>query len=192
MQKTTVSSARNVGFSVKKRQFLKLIPIFVGIKNTYCSDYQYLSSNAENKRFLPPNDNALANIGCMHAYNMRFVNFIRIYRRGVIYHVPPVVLDSFHGFGAIICFYEGRRNVTNHTLMTDALVFRSRQNEINHTSTAGAFRLFYAIIIPAEVRNGKEHTKLSLNKGIATPDDNSGCLYVVFILTNMVFITKRM
>ena len=51
MQKTTVSSARNVGFSVKKRQFLKLIPIFVGIKNTYCSDYQYLSSNAENKRF---------------------------------------------------------------------------------------------------------------------------------------------
>ena len=110
----------------------------------------------------------------------------------MIYHVPPVVLDSFHGFGAIICFYEGRRNVTNHTLMTDALVFRSRQNEINHTSTAGAFRLFYAIIIPAEVRNGKEHTKLSLNKGIATPDDNSGCLYVVFILTNMVFITKRM
>ena len=94
---------------------------------------------------------------------MRFVNFIRIYRRGVIYHVPPVVLDSFHGFGAIICFYEGRRNVTNHTLTTDALVFRSRQNEINHTSTAGAFRLFYAIIIPAEVRNGKEHTKLSLN-----------------------------
>ena len=67
MQKTTVSSARNVGFSVKKRQFLKLIPICVGIKNTYCSDYQYLSSNAENKRFLPPNDNALANIGCMHA-----------------------------------------------------------------------------------------------------------------------------
>ena len=123
---------------------------------------------------------------------MRFVNFIRIYRRGVIYHVPPVVLDSFYGFGAIICFYEGRRNVTNHTLMTDALVFRSRQNEINHTSTAGAFRLFYAIIIPAEVRNGKEHTKLSLNKGIVTPDDNSGCLCVVFILTNMVFITKRM
>ena len=68
--------------------------------------------------------------------------------------------------------------MTNHTLMTDALVFRSMQNEINHTSTAGAFRLFYAIIIPAEVRNGKEHTKLSLNKGIATPDDNSGCLYV--------------
>ena len=67
MQKTTVSSARNVGFSVKKRQFLKLIPIFVGIKNTYHSDYQHLSRNAKNKRFLPPNDNSPANIGCMHA-----------------------------------------------------------------------------------------------------------------------------
>ena len=67
MQKTAVSSLRSDGFSVKKRRFLKLIRIFVGIKNTYCSDYQYLSSNAENKRFLPPNDNALANIGCMHA-----------------------------------------------------------------------------------------------------------------------------
>ena len=67
MQKTTVSSARNGGINLKKRQFLKLIRVFVGIKNTYCPDYQPLSSNAENKRFLPPNDNALANIGCMHA-----------------------------------------------------------------------------------------------------------------------------
>ena len=67
MLKTTVLSARNIGFSVKKWQFLKLIPIFVGIKNTYCSDYQYLSSNAKNKRFLLPNDNAPANIGCMYA-----------------------------------------------------------------------------------------------------------------------------
>ena len=66
MQKTAVSSARNGGINLKKRRFLKLIPIFVGIKNTYCSDYQYLSSNAENKRFLPPNDNSSANIGCMY------------------------------------------------------------------------------------------------------------------------------
>ena len=67
MQKTTVSSARNGGINLKKRRFLKLIRVFVGIKNTYCSDYQSLSSNAKNKRLLPPNDNSSANIGCMYA-----------------------------------------------------------------------------------------------------------------------------
>ncbi len=67
MLKTSVSSARNVGFSVKKRQFLKLIPIFAGIKKVYYSDYQCLSCNAKNKRFLLTNDNSPANIGCMHA-----------------------------------------------------------------------------------------------------------------------------
>ena len=67
MQKTAVSSARNGGINLKKRRFLRLIRVFVGIKNTYCPDYQPLSSNAKNKRLLPPNDNALANIGCMHA-----------------------------------------------------------------------------------------------------------------------------
>ena len=67
MLKTSVLSARNGGMDLKKRRFLKLIPIFVGIKNTYHSDYQHLSRNAKNKRFLPPNDNSPANIGCMHA-----------------------------------------------------------------------------------------------------------------------------
>ena len=46
MQKTTVSSVRNVGFSVKKRQFLKLICVFVCIKFVYYADYQYLVCNA--------------------------------------------------------------------------------------------------------------------------------------------------
>ena len=67
MLKTTVLSVRNVGMSLKNRRFLQLILVFVGIKNAYCSDYQYLSSNAKNKRFLLPNDNAPANIGCMYA-----------------------------------------------------------------------------------------------------------------------------
>ena len=67
MLKTSVSSARNVGMSLKKRRFLKLIPIFVGIKNTYHSDYQYLSRNAKNKRFSSTNDNSPANIGCIRA-----------------------------------------------------------------------------------------------------------------------------
>ena len=67
MLKTSVSSARNGGINLKKRRFLKLIPIFVGIKNTYHSDYQHLSCNAKNKRFLLTNDNSPANIGCMHA-----------------------------------------------------------------------------------------------------------------------------
>ena len=67
MQKTAVSSARNGGINLKKRQFLKLIRVFVGIKNTYCPDYQPLSSNAKNNRLLSPNDNSSVNIGCMHA-----------------------------------------------------------------------------------------------------------------------------
>ena len=51
MLKTSVSSARNVGMSLKKRRFLKLIPIFVGIKNIYHSDYQHLSRNAKKQAF---------------------------------------------------------------------------------------------------------------------------------------------
>ena len=67
MLKTSVLSARNGGMDLKKRRFLKLIPIFVGIKNTYHSYYQHLSRNAKNKRFSLTNGNSLANIGCMHA-----------------------------------------------------------------------------------------------------------------------------
>ena len=67
MLKTSVSSARNGGINLKKRRFLKLISLFVGIKKVYYSDYQCLSCNAKNKRFSSPNDNSPANIGCMHA-----------------------------------------------------------------------------------------------------------------------------
>ena len=49
MQKTAVSSPRSDGFSVKKRRFLKLIRIFVGIKKVYHLDCQPLLSNAKNK-----------------------------------------------------------------------------------------------------------------------------------------------
>ncbi len=65
MQKTTVSSARNVGFSVKKRQFLKSIRVFVCIKFVYYADCQSLLRNDKNKRFLSPTGNASANIVCM-------------------------------------------------------------------------------------------------------------------------------
>ena len=65
MQKTTVSSVRNVGFSVKKRQFLKSIRVFVCIKFVYYADCQSLLRNDKNKRFLSPTGNASAIIGCM-------------------------------------------------------------------------------------------------------------------------------
>ena len=67
MLKTRVPSVRTVDFSLKKRRFLKLVSIFVGIKNVYYTDYQYIVSNTENKRFSSTNDNTLANIGCMYA-----------------------------------------------------------------------------------------------------------------------------
>ncbi len=67
MLKTSVLSARNGGINLKKRRFLKLISLFVGIKKVYYSDYQCLSCNAKNKRFSSKNDNSPANIGCMHA-----------------------------------------------------------------------------------------------------------------------------
>ena len=76
MQKTTVLSARNVGLSVKKRRFLKLIRIFIGIKSFYLTDPQRLACNDKNKRFLPSKDNAPANIGCMRCQNSLFVKFI--------------------------------------------------------------------------------------------------------------------
>ena len=67
MLKTTVLQARNDGIRLKKRRFLKLILIFVGLKQGYNIDYQLLARNTKNKRFLSPNDNVPANIGCMHA-----------------------------------------------------------------------------------------------------------------------------
>ena len=58
MLKTMVLSARNGGFRIKKRRFLKLIHVL---------DYQQLWRNAKNKRFSSTNDNSPANIGCMYA-----------------------------------------------------------------------------------------------------------------------------
>jgi len=55
---------------------LKLIRIFVGIKNNYYSDYQHLSHNTKNKRFCQPKDNTSANIGCICGQNSLFVNFL--------------------------------------------------------------------------------------------------------------------
>ena len=85
MLKTMVSSARNGGISFKKWQFLKLIPISVHIKSIYYTDYQHLSCNAKNKRFSPSKDNASANTVCFCSQDSLFVDFIHIYRRGVIY-----------------------------------------------------------------------------------------------------------
>ena len=88
MLKRAVLESKNVGISLKKRRFLKLILIVVDIKNSYYADYQCLLYNAKNKRFSVSKDNVLANIGCIYGQNRHFVEFIHIYRRGVIYHVP--------------------------------------------------------------------------------------------------------
>ena len=76
MLKRAVLSARSGGFRLKKRRFLKLFFIFVGIKKVYHSDFQYLLRNVKNKRFLTPKDNATANNGCTYGQNSYFVNFI--------------------------------------------------------------------------------------------------------------------
>ena len=47
MIKRTVLSVRNGGISIKKRQFLKLIRIFVDVKIVYLADYQCLLCNAK-------------------------------------------------------------------------------------------------------------------------------------------------
>ena len=51
MLKRAVLVARNIGIRLKKRRFLKLFFIFVGIKKVYHSDFQYLLRNVKNKRF---------------------------------------------------------------------------------------------------------------------------------------------
>jgi len=76
MLKTAVSSVRNGGFSFKKQHFLKLIRIFAEIRKVYHVDFQSLSYNTKNKRFLPSNDNSPENIGCMYGQNSLFVKFI--------------------------------------------------------------------------------------------------------------------
>ena len=148
MIKTAVSSARNVGIRLKKRRFLKLFFNFVGIKQGYNADYQHFVRNTKNKRFSATNDNAPANIGCTCGQNSLFVKFIRICRRGVIYHVPPSAMGLFLEHWIDYCFHGGRRNVINHALTADALVFLARRNMINHASATGVCRLFYAMLIP--------------------------------------------
>ena len=81
MLKRALLSTRRGGFSGKKRRFLKLILIFIGIKIVYRSDYQYLLFNAKNKRFSSTDNNAPANIDCMYAQNSRFVDFIHSIRK---------------------------------------------------------------------------------------------------------------
>lgn len=51
MLKRAVLESKNVGISLKKQRFLKLIRVFVGIKTVYCLDYQRLLCNVKNKHF---------------------------------------------------------------------------------------------------------------------------------------------
>ena len=46
MMKAMVLSARTVGINLKKRRFLKLILVFVGVKIVYLTDYQSLVCKA--------------------------------------------------------------------------------------------------------------------------------------------------
>jgi len=77
--KTAFLAARSGSFNLKKRRFLKLIRIRVGIKIVYHTDYQYLSCNIKNKRFSASKGNVPANIGCIRGQDSCFVDFIRIY-----------------------------------------------------------------------------------------------------------------
>ena len=61
-----------------------MIRIFVDIKSIYFADNQRISCNAQNKRFLPTNDNAPANIGCIYNQNCLFVDFIHNTGVGII------------------------------------------------------------------------------------------------------------
>ena len=88
--KVEVLSARNSGFRTKKRWFLKFIHIFVGIKNIYHADYQYLLYNTQNKRFCHRRTTRLQiSAVCMLRTAFLLILFA-FYRRGVIYHVPSV------------------------------------------------------------------------------------------------------
>ena len=51
MLKTVVLSVRNGSFSLKKQRFLKRIPIFVGIKKVYHTDYQRILCNDKKQVF---------------------------------------------------------------------------------------------------------------------------------------------
>ena len=62
-----------------------MILVFANIKNIYYADYQYFLYNAKNKRFSLSKDNASANTVCFCSQDSLFVDFIHIYRRGVIY-----------------------------------------------------------------------------------------------------------
>ena len=62
-----------------------MILVFANIKNIYYADYQYFLYNAKNKRFSLSKDNASANTVCFFSQDSLFVDFIHIYRRGVIY-----------------------------------------------------------------------------------------------------------
>lgn len=84
------------------------------------------SDNHKNKRFAASKDNVPENIGCMCGQNNLCVNFICVYRRGMIYHVPPL---------------QSRRNVCR-------IVFGGFRNVINHAPSADACRLFYAMLKP--------------------------------------------
>ena len=42
------------------------------------------------------------------------------WRRGVIYHVPPISLGPLRGIGGIMCFCGGMRSVMRHAPTADA------------------------------------------------------------------------
>ena len=96
MLKRAVLESRNVGIRLKKRRFLKIIRVFVGIKTVYCPDYQCLLCNVKNKRFLASKDNTPANIGGMNSYNSLFVKFIHSIRKHTekTYHDLEQACDS--------------------------------------------------------------------------------------------------
>ena len=132
MLKTLILQARNGGYSLKKRRFLKLIHLVVYIKTFYLSDNQCFLCNAKNKRFSSSKDNVPANIGYMCGQNSLFVKFIRVSRRGVVYHVPQYPRNKQFAKWTL----RTRRNVINPKRSIDRGVVLLSKNKSFPTAFA--------------------------------------------------------
>ena len=100
--KVEVLSARNSGFRTKKRWFLKFIHIFVGIKNIYHADYQYLLYNTQNKRFCNRRTTRLQ----ISAVCMLRTSFLLILFASIVGAWFITFLLSAESITRVICFSE--------------------------------------------------------------------------------------
>ena len=80
-------------------------------------------------------------------------------RRGVIYHVPPVVLYSFYGMGVIVCFHGERlkrdlsRSASALSLLCELFVSRRLLKREKSRPFRFHTNRFVAIICLADTNN---------------------------------------